>query len=175
MRALNNRLVVKAPDWGYIPSIKVSRKEVKRSYTPRLEGDIPAIVMEFLSDTEGNEYSSKPTYPPGKWFFYEQVLEVPNYIIFEPDSGEIEVYQLDDSKRYHLQQPDTNNRFWIAQMQLFLGVWSGIRENRNGYWLRWWNEKNNLLLWGSEKANLESQRAERLAAQLRAAGIEPDI
>lgn len=60
-------------------------------------------------------------------------------------------------------------------MQLFLGVWSGIRENRNGYWLRWWNEKNNLLLWGSEKANLESQRAERLAAQLRAAGIEPDI
>ncbi|MEM6754369.1 MAG: nucleotidyltransferase family protein, partial [Cyanobacteria bacterium P01_C01_bin.38] len=50
---LNNRLVVKAPDWSYIPSIKVPREEVKRSYTPRLQGDIPIIVMEFLSDTEG--------------------------------------------------------------------------------------------------------------------------
>jgi len=43
---LNNQTVVKAPDWGYVPSIRVSREEVKRSYTPRLEGDIPAIVIE---------------------------------------------------------------------------------------------------------------------------------
>ncbi|MEO1186619.1 MAG: Uma2 family endonuclease, partial [Cyanobacteria bacterium J06636_27] len=65
---LNNRFVVKAPDWGYIPSIKVSREEVKRSYTPRLEGDIPAVVMEFLSDMEGNEYSSKPLSWGVSWF-----------------------------------------------------------------------------------------------------------
>jgi Uma2 family endonuclease len=32
-------------------------------------------------------------YPPGKWFFYERVLGVPNYIIFEPDTEELEVYQ----------------------------------------------------------------------------------
>jgi hypothetical protein len=61
--------VVKAPDWGYVPSIKVPRSEVVRSYTPRLQGDIPVIVMEFISETEGTEYSSKPTDPPGKWFF----------------------------------------------------------------------------------------------------------
>ncbi len=192
---LNNRLVVKAPDWGYIPSIKVSRQEVKRSYTPRLEGDIPAIVMEFLSDTEGGEYSSKPTYPPGKWFFYEQILQVPNYAIFEPDNGILEVYQLDDSGQYKLQTADANNRYWIAQMQLFLGVWEGMRENRTGYWLRWWNENDELLLWGSElaikerqraeterqraeaqsqRAETERQRAEKLAQQLKAAGIEPE-
>ena len=172
---VNQKMVVKAPDWAYIPQITVSREEIKRSYTPQLQGEIPVIVMEFISDTEGGEYSIKPTYPPGKWFFYEQVLEVPNYIIFEPDSGEIEVYQLDNSKRYNLQKPDDNNRFWIAQMKLFLGVYSGTRENRTGYWLRWWDENGNLLLWGLEKANQESQRAERLAAQLRAAGIEPEI
>lgn len=161
-------------------SIKVSRDEVKRSYTPRLQGDIPAIVMEFLSDTEGGEYSSKPTYPPGKWFFYEQILQVPNYVIFEPDNGVLEVYQLDNSGRYELQTADENNRYWIAQMQLSLGVWEGIQENRTGYWLRWRNENGELLLWGSElaiierqRAEAESQRAERLAQQLRAAGIEP--
>ena len=144
---LNQKIVVKAPDWAYIPAIRVPREEVKRSYTPQLQGDIPVIVMEFLSDTEGGEYSIKPTYPPGKWFFYERVLQVPNYVIFAPDTRELEVYQLDDLGRYQLRDPDANNLYWIAQMNLFLGQWQGTRENRTGYWLRWWNENGELLLW----------------------------
>ena len=172
---VNQKMVVKAPDWAYVPNLRVPREEIKRSYTPRLQGDIPVIVMEFLSDTEGGEYSIKPTYPPGKWFFYERVLEVPNYIIFEPDAGALEVYQLDDSGRYQLRNPDANNRYWIAQISLFLGLWQGTRENRTGYWLRWWDEKGELLLWGVERAEHLEERAERLAAQLRAAGIEPEI
>jgi Uma2 family endonuclease len=102
---LNNRIVVKAPDWGYVPSIRVPRDEVTRSYTPRLQGDILVIVMEFISDTEGTEYSSKPTYPPGKWFFYEQILQVPNYAIFEPSTGALEVYRFDNLGRYEIQNP----------------------------------------------------------------------
>jgi Uma2 family endonuclease len=179
---LNNKIVVKAPDWGFVPSIRVPREEVKRSYTPQLQGDFPVIVMEFLSDTEGGEYSSKPTYPPGKWFYYEQVLKVPNYAIFEPETGVLEVYRLDNSGQYQLQTPDENNRLWIAEMNLFLGIWQGSRENRTGYWLRWWDEHGELLLWGSElatkerqRAEQERQRAERLAAQLRSLGVEPDV
>ncbi len=49
-------------------------------------------------------------------------------------------------------------------------------------WLRWWDEQGNLLLTGHERAaqaelqlEQERQRAERLAAQLRAAGIEPEV
>lgn len=53
---VNQKMVVKAPDWAYIPNITVSRQEVKRSYTPQLQGDISIIVMEFLSDTEGGGY-----------------------------------------------------------------------------------------------------------------------
>lgn len=185
---LNGRVVIKAPDWGYVASIRVPREEVVRSYTPNLQGDVPTIVVEFLSDTEGTEYSVKPTYPPGKWFFYEQILQVPNYVIFEPDSGALEVYKLDDSMRYKLQSLGAGDRSWISEMNLFLGIWQGSRENRKGYWLRWWNEQGELLLWGSEfaeqerqraeqerqRAEQERQRADRLAAQLRAAGIEPE-
>jgi Uma2 family endonuclease len=179
---VNGKIVLKAPDWGYVPVIRVPREDVKRSYTPQLQGEIPVIVMEFLSDSEGGEYSVKPTYPPGKWFFYERVLRVPNYAIFEPDAGTLEVYRLDNSGQYQLQQMDENNRCWIEEMKLFLGVWQGTRENRNGYWLRWWNEQGELLLWGAERAEQERlraeqerQRAERLAAQLRAMGIEPEV
>jgi Putative restriction endonuclease len=191
---LNDQLVIKAPDWSYVPAIQVARDEVQRSYTPQLQGDIPSLVMEFLSDTDGSEYSSKPTYPPGKWFFYEQVLQVPHYAIFAPSTGVLEAYQLGNDQRYGLQQPDELGRYWLASMKLFLGVWQGNRENRTGFWLRWWDEQGNLLLWGKEAVEQERQRAERekqraeqekqraeqerargdrLAAQLRAAGIKP--
>jgi Uma2 family endonuclease len=179
---LDSKIVVKAPDWMYVPRIWVSREEVRRSYTPQLQGEIPAIVMEFLSETEGSEYSIKPTYPPGKWFFYEQVLQVPQYAIFEPQQGVLEVYQLNDSGRYDLQQPNTNNHYKIEALGLFLGAWQGTKGNRTGYWLRWWDESGQMLPWGVEsveqerqRAEQERQRAEALAAQLRAAGIEPEV
>lgn len=192
---VNGQVVVKAPDWAFVPQIWVDRAEVERSYTPRLQGDVPAIVLEFLSDTEGHEYSVKETYPPGKFFFYEQILQVPNYGIFDPATGALELYRLRDTGRYRLESPDPAGRFWLPEMALWLGVWQGVRENRSGYWLRWWDESGNLLLWGSERVQLEAerteqerqraeqaqlqaeqerQRAERLAAQLRAMGIDPD-
>lgn len=64
---VNGQLIVKAPDWVYVPSVNQVIGE-RRSYTPNLEGDIPAVVMEFLSEEQGEEYSVKRTYPPGKWF-----------------------------------------------------------------------------------------------------------
>ncbi|MEA5470040.1 Uma2 family endonuclease [Spirulina sp. 06S082] len=186
---VNSKMVVKAPDWFYVPSIRVPHSEVDRSYTPQLQGEPPAIVMEFLSETEGTEYSTKPTYPPGKWFFYEQVLRVPVYVIFDLAEGIVEVYRLDSSGRYREETPDTHDRYWIAELSLFLGLWPGIRHNREGDWLRWWDETGTLLLWGSELVQLERDRAElereraeqerdradRLLAQLREAGIEPNL
>ena len=178
---VNDRIVVKAPDWAYVANITVPRTEIERSYTPNLQGDIPAIVMEFISETAGDEYSSKPTYPPGKWFFYETVLQVSYYAIFEPTSDDLEVYRLNENGRYTLQILEENGMYWIDSMQLFLGVWQGDRENRIGYWLRWWDAQGNLLLWGIERAEQEAQRAEQeaqradqLRAQLRAAGLEPE-
>ncbi|WP_254777820.1 Uma2 family endonuclease [Cylindrospermopsis raciborskii] len=166
-----------------------------------LEGDVPAVVMEFLSDKEGGEYSFKRTYPPGKWFFYEQILQVPVYIIFDPDGGLIEYYEL-KNERYELKQPDENGRHWIESMELFLGTWQGTKEGRTGYWLRWWEQTGNLLPWALElieqerqqveqerqRAEREHQRAERehqraeqerqekemLIAYLRSQGIDPN-
>ncbi|NET69708.1 MAG: Uma2 family endonuclease [Sphaerospermopsis sp. SIO1G2] len=178
---VNGKIVVKAPDWAYIPKINTTKQEVYRSYTPQLQGDIPVIVMEFISNTDGTEYSNKPTYPPGKWFFYEKILKVPNYIIFEPDRGELEVYRLDkNNEQYQVQTSEKNQLYWIEEIKLYLGIWEGTRENLTTKWLRWWDEQGNLLLWSSElveqekqRAEQEKQRAEKLAAQLRAAGIEP--
>jgi len=164
---VNDKVVVKAPDWAYIPRITVPRDEIHRSYTPQLQGDVPLILMEFLSDEDGKEYSIKPTYPPGKWFFYERVLQVPYYVLFDLESSQLEFYRLGDDKRYKIVEPDAARRYWIPELELALGLWSGQRENRDGVWLRWWDAEGNLLLWGQE-------RAARLADRLRSLGIDPD-
>ncbi|MFN6540518.1 MAG: Uma2 family endonuclease [Nostoc sp. EkiNYC01] len=156
---INGQFIAKAPDWVYVASVN----EVvgnRKSYTPNLEGDIPAIAMEFLSDTEGGEYSVKRSYPPGKWFFYEQILQIPIYVIFDPDGGLLEYYQL-ENQRYELKQPDENGRHWVDVMGLFLGTWQGTKEARTGYWLRWWDRDGNLLPWAVEQIEQERQRAEQ--------------
>lgn len=196
---VNGELVIKAPDWLYVPSVRTQLAE-RNSYTPNLEGDVPLIVMEFLSATEGGEYSIKPTYPPGKWFFYEQILQVPIYVIFEPNDGLLEFYRLQNGQ-YQLEQPDENGRHWLPEIDLYLGTWTGTKEGRSGYWLRWWKQSSQILAWWveqieverlragqeaaraeqeSQRAEQESQRADReceekdkLIAYLRAQGINP--
>jgi hypothetical protein len=169
---VNGQLVIKAPDWLYVPQVNkiiINRK----SYTPILEGEIPLIVMEFLSDKDGGEYSFKRTYPPGRWFFYEQILQVTIYVIFEPDSGLLEYHELENG-RYELKLPDENGRHWIDAMGLYLGTWQGTKEARTGYWLRWWNPDGNLLPWAVEQIEQERQQKERLMAYLRSQGIDPN-
>ena len=62
----------------------------------------------------------------------------------------------------------------MADIGLYLGTWRGEKEQRTGYWLRWWDEAGNLLLWGVEELAAERQRADRLAEYLRDRGINPD-
>jgi Uma2 family endonuclease len=185
---VNQKTVVKAPDWVYISGAKpFPNGETRRSYTPHTEGDRPSVVMEFISATDGGEYSFNPHYPYGKWYFYEQILKVPTYVIFHPQLTVLEVYRLVDGK-YQPDVPDENRRFWIESLGLFLGTWIGKKADYEGCWLRWWDKSGNLVLWGGElleqerqQVEQERQRAEqaeaksdRLAEQLRAMGVDPE-
>ncbi len=38
------------PDWAYVPNVlRLAPGVIRPSYTPHAEGDVPAVVMEFLS------------------------------------------------------------------------------------------------------------------------------
>lgn len=168
--AIQGRIICKAPDWMYVRPVQPwESTQTRRSYTPNTEGVVPQVVMEFLSATYGEEYSVEFTEGVGKWFFYEQVIQVPHYVIFRPDTGRLEVYGL-GSGRYQPQTPDASGRYWVSGLDLFLGVWEGSHEGRTGYWLRWWNAQEELLLWSEERTEQERQRAERLAERLRQLG-----
>jgi Uma2 family endonuclease len=164
---INQETVIKAPDWVYVPQVlPVANAGSRRSYTPNLQGDPVAVVMEFLSETEGTEYSIRSSPPYGKMYFYETILQVPTYIIFDPINTTLEVRLLRDG-RYSLLEPTPEGRYWIPELGLFLGIWHGTRLGITMDWLRWWDEAGKLLLWGTEQAEVERERAEDAIAQLQ--------
>jgi Uma2 family endonuclease len=156
---VDGKTAIKAPDWLYVPKVKTIDQE-RRSYTPHTEGDLPLIVMEFISETEGGEYSINPHYPYGKWYFYEQIMKIPVYIIFHPTEGIVEFYRLIEG-HYQIQKPNDQGHYWIEEMNLFFGVWQGTKADRSGYWLRWWDRSQNMLPWGTERIEQERQKTEQ--------------
>ncbi|HYW22334.1 MAG TPA: Uma2 family endonuclease [Nodularia sp. (in: cyanobacteria)] len=178
---VNKKIVVKAPDWFYVPQVQpVAPGVIRRSYTPNLEGGAVAVVMEFLSDTENGELSIRSTPPYGKLYFYEHILKVPTYVTYDPYEVILEVRCLENEK-YTLMAADANGRYWIPELELFIGIWQGERLCQTMNWLRWWDKEGNLLLWSSEQAQQERQRAEQerqraeiLAAKLRELGVDPE-
>lgn len=179
---VNKKIVVKAPDWFYIPQVNpVAAGVIRRSYTPNSEGSAVAIVMEFLSDSEGGELSIRSTPPYGKLHFYEQILQVPTYVTYDPYEENLEVRYLVDG-RYVLHSTNAEGKVWIPELELYLGIWYGERLQQRMNWLRWWDKSGNLLLWSAEqvelerqRVELERQRSEKLAAKLRELGIDPDV
>ena len=158
---VNKKLVIKAPDWFYVPQVHpVAAGIIRRSYTPNLEGAPVAVVMEFLSNEEGGELSVRSTPPYGKLHFYEQILQVPTYATFDPYEPSLEVRCLQNGC-YVIQEATAEGRVWISELNLFLGIWAGERLKQTANWLRWWDESGNLLLWSAEQTEQERQRAEQ--------------
>lgn len=174
MVRVDGEVVVKSPNWFYVPQAKPMKEGVIRiSYTPDLEGAPVAVVMEFLSEKDYGELSVRSTPPYGKLYFYEEVLKVPTYVTYEPGEPSIEVRRLQNGK-YKLEPPNEKGLFWIPELELFLGIWQGERLGQNINWLRWLDKSENLLLWNSEQAQQDRKRTERLAAKLRELGVDPD-
>jgi len=159
---VDGQTFTKAPDWFYVPYVYPT-EENRHSYTPIAEGKLPTIVMEFLSDNKRKEYDDSNIPPYGKWYFYEQILKVPWYVIFNSESGKLEVYFL-EGRYYKKQTKNQHGRYWIDSLKLFLGIWKGEKEDveRKTFWLRWWDADGNRLPWRYEKAKqaeIEKQEA----------------
>ncbi|BAY31366.1 hypothetical protein NIES2107_32250 [Nostoc carneum NIES-2107] len=175
-----------APDWFYVGNVPpLLDGQTRRSYVFWREFIAPLIVLEFVSG-DGSEERDKTPWK-GKFWIYEQVIRPPFYGIYEVNKASVEVYHLVDGK-YQLLPANERGHYSITQLGVELGIWQGEYQNIELPWLRWWDEQGNLLLTGeeraekerqraeqeSQRAEQERQRAERLAAQLRALGVDPE-
>ncbi|MFZ0547369.1 MAG: Uma2 family endonuclease [Candidatus Promineifilaceae bacterium] len=135
-----------------------------RSYFFWEYGKPPEIVIEIVSNRKGRELTTKKA-------LYAR-LGIAYYIVFDP-------YKQLNGKLLHVferraSEYVSRRKYWLPVLGLGLELWEGTYEGHEAVWLRWVDEEGNLLLTGEEAAEQERQRAERLAAQLRALGVEPE-
>jgi Uma2 family endonuclease len=154
-----------APDWFYVPNVPPTLNgKTRRSYVLWQEYISPLVALEFVSGNGSEERDKTPW--KGKLWIYEQVIKPAFYGIYEVNKASIEVYELIGGQ-YQLLAANERGHYSITPMGVELGLWQGEYQNAELPWLRWWDLQGNLLLTGEERAN-------RLAAQLRALGIEPE-
>ncbi|ALF54934.1 hypothetical protein ACX27_22280 [Nostoc piscinale CENA21] len=154
------------------------REKKNRTYFTWEFGKAPDVVIEIVSNREGNELGSKLQ-------DYAR-MAVGYYAVFDPlqllGNEILRTYQL--AVRHYVEM-DTS---WLAEVGLGLTLWEGVFEGKQDIWLRWCDIDGNVLPTGAERAQAAEQRAliaeeraqtaeqraEQLAAQLRALGIDPD-
>lgn len=166
------------------------RESNERSYYMWEHGKPPEAVIEIVSNRKGRELENKRR-------DYAH-LGVTYYVVFDPlgelsremDGDELRVYEIGFGKRYRRRED-----FQLPEIGLNLTLWKGLFEGNESSWLRWCDSQGNLLLTGHERAaqaetratqaetraeeqivarRQAEERAERLAAKLRALGIDPE-
>ncbi len=150
-----------------------------RSYFVWEFGKVPDVVIEIVSNRRGGERSDKQQR-------YEQ-MHIPYYVVHDPQRllQEQELVVLEWTTAGYRQREDT----MLPQVGLGLRLWEGSFEGVRSRWLRWCDPEGRLIPTAAElaqaerrraeeaqrQAEEERRRAERLAAQLRALGIEPEV
>ncbi len=142
----------------------VSRVE-RKSWVVWKEDRSPGIVIELLSEgTASIDKGEKKT-------IYQNQLKVGEYYWFDPFNSEDFVGWALEQGVYRKKALDVKNRLICQQLELALVRWEGVFNRVKAVWLRWATLDDELLPTPFE---YERQRAERLAAKLRALGINPD-
>ncbi|MDW8283170.1 MAG: Uma2 family endonuclease [Myxococcales bacterium] len=134
------------------------------------DGRVPDVVVEILSP------STAEVDRGDKKRLYGTVVRVPEYFLFDPDSGQLEGYRLGaGGLGYQPIGPDGAGRLPSERLGLALGVWEGVWRGVEGPWARWYTAQGQLVpsaeeAWqAAEQARQAAEeRARELEAQLRA-------
>jgi Uma2 family endonuclease len=185
---LQNLKWYKRPDW--FVAIGVTRlydeRDLRNSYVMWDEGVSPSVIVELLSEGTENEdlglTESKAGKAPTKWEVYEQILKVPNYVVYDRRSDVLRAYRLVNGQYQALEIKD--ERIWVPELKTGLGLWQGEYQGITRKWLRWldtdrnWipTPEENLVKAEAKVAQLEQSEAKaaRFAQRLREIGIDPD-
>jgi Uma2 family endonuclease len=161
----------KRPDWFAVLGVPrlYEGKDLRLSYVIWQEGIDPTVMVELISPgTEKEDLGQtlrEVNQPPTKWEVYERILRIPYYIVFDRYSDELKVFQNIAGRYQPMEIAD--NRVWLPELGLGIGLWQGNYQDVERLWLRWYDTAGNWISTPSEKA-------ERLAAKLKELGINPE-
>ncbi|WP_256868330.1 Uma2 family endonuclease [Candidatus Entotheonella palauensis] len=159
----------------------------------------PGTEREDLGETQREEDE-----PPTKWEVYEQILRIPYYVVFSRYTDQVRYFELTGCRyreveprdqRLWLPEAGLGVGLWFGSYQSIERQWLRFYDAR-GAWIPTYEERGELRAeqerqraeqerqraeqerqraeQEQQRAEQEHERAERLAAQLRALGIEPE-
>lgn len=141
------------------------REKKNRTYLVWEFGKSPDVVIEIVSNKVGNELGSKLR-------DYAR-LGVSYYVVLDPlqqlEAKTLHVFGLNQDVYEQLEKP------WLDRVGLGVTLWEGTFEGVTTTWLRWCDRDGRLLPTGAERASQAEAKAAKLAEQLRAMGVEPDL
>ncbi len=150
----------RGPDFFVV--LGVSNRE-RKSWVVWQEGKGPDLIVELLSESTAAIDKGE------KKQIYQDVLQVPEYIWYDPFSGELAGFRLHEG-RYQAIEPDAAGRLASERLGLSLVRWAGSHAGIEAVWLRWATAEGRILPTPAEHAEAERQRAE--LAERRIAELE---
>jgi len=160
----------RGPDFFFVDGINL-RPERRYWVTWFENGRLPDVVIELVSPT--TEREDRTT----KFRIYEQVFRTPNYFLYDPDTRILEGWQPDASGHYQAMTPNARSWIWSSQLGLLVGTWEGEYQRNQTTWLRFYDEKEQLVLLPEEQAEqpAESVRLRTDGHRRRAEAAEVEI
>jgi Uma2 family endonuclease len=161
------------PDMMLSLDVTVGRdlsEKKNRSYFVWRFGKPPEVVVEIVSNKDGGEL--------GERHRRYRRMRVAYYVVYDPlhELGEpvLRTYEMRGDLYVAIDRP------WFESVGLGLVEWEGTFEGARASWLRWCMRDGQVVPTGAERAESAEARAEsaeargeRLAAKLRALGVDP--
>ncbi|MFN7944612.1 MAG: Uma2 family endonuclease [Blastocatellia bacterium] len=125
-----------------------------RSYMIWEFGKVPEVVVEVVSNREGNELGSKVRR-------YAE-MGINYYIVFDPmqelSEQVLRIFEISSGKSYRLRDD-----FVLPTVGLSVTLWRAVYEGVPETWLRWCDKAGTIIPTGAERAAREAERANQEA------------
>ncbi|MBE9238222.1 Uma2 family endonuclease [Anabaena aphanizomenioides LEGE 00250] len=152
---------------------RVIHEKLRSSYVLWEEQKLPSLVLEVVSQTYRNEYSTKKE-------FYADDLGILYYVVYNPQrkiKETLEVYKLVDGEYILI----PGNPVWLPEIGLGIGKEKGTYQGITREWLYWFDENGKRFLTpeeriqqSEEKRNQAEEKAKKLAEMLKNLGVDPE-
>jgi Uma2 family endonuclease len=184
-RVVRKKLSFRGPD--FFVALNVDPNLPRNSWVVEREGKYPDIIVEILSKSTAKKDRGE------KKEIYERTFKTHEYFLFDPETKRIEGFRL-VNERYAPIAPNAVGHLWSERLELFFGLHEEhlrffspngtlvplpdeaatqaiLEREKTRIASRKLAAKNESLL--LEKSRLTAEK-ERLAAKLRALGVDPD-
>ena len=162
----------KRPDWFAVLGVPrlYQGQDLRLNYVIWQEGVAPSVVVELIglgTEQEDLGQDFREAYrPPTKWEVYERILRVPYYIVFNRYSNKMNAFE-NTAGRYRSMNV-FDNRVWLSEVGLGIGLWKGSYQDINRLWLRWYDNSLEWVVTPREKAEKELEAEREKTKILRA-------